>query len=262
MITITNAKVGGFVPRWAPFRSFSLLFDNPRHSLTRSGDRLDLNSDLDADPELGFYRRLRDSLGDLGPDLLTNTYLFCPLPPASYHVTVWDGGNDGNVDRVTGSQRSELEALLAGLPGSLSHPNSLVEMAAASPLVRRDEWNLRFRFDRLINWGNTVIVARLHPADEAAVETLNELVGERRRLTTQFSEVFGIGPSETYTPHVSLGYFANREAAQLSVPCLESWNHRFAEGMQGLTLALSRVSVYGFTDMATFFRATGAEREP
>src|SRR5712691_6763684 len=148
MITITNPKVAGFVPRWAPFRGFSLLFDSPGHSLTRSGDRLDLNGDVDADPELLFHRRLRDSLADLHPDLLTNTYLFCPLPPASYHVTVWDGGNDGNVDRVTGPQRPELEALRAGLPGSLSQPNSFVAMAAASPLVRQGEWNLRFRFDR------------------------------------------------------------------------------------------------------------------
>src|SRR5438876_12331769 len=102
MITITNPKVAGFVPRWAPFRGFSLHYDNPGHSLTRSGDRLDLNCDVEADPELVFYRRLRESLEDLAPDLLMNTYLFCPLPPASYHVTGRDGGNDGTVGRSTG----------------------------------------------------------------------------------------------------------------------------------------------------------------
>jgi hypothetical protein len=260
MITITNQKVAGFAPRWAPFRGFSLLFDNPGQSLTRSGDRLDLNCAVEADPELGFYRALRDSLDDLSPDVLTNTYFFCPLPPASYHVTVWDGGNDGNVARVTSSQRPELEAMLAGLPGSLSRPNPMVEMAVGSLLVRRGEWNLRFRFDRLINWGNSVLVACLPPVDQSA-ETLNELIEERRRLSARFRERFGIGPSETYTPHVSLGYFANREAAQLSVPCLEDWNRRFAERMQGLTLPLSHVSPYGFTDMATFFRAAGADRD-
>jgi hypothetical protein len=29
MITITNHKISGFDPRWATFRGFSLLFDNP-----------------------------------------------------------------------------------------------------------------------------------------------------------------------------------------------------------------------------------------
>jgi hypothetical protein len=116
---------------------------------------------VEADPELVFYRRLRRSLEDPDPDMLTITYLFCPLP----------------------------------------------------------------------------------------------------QLTTRFCERFGIGPSETYTPHVSLGYFANREAAQLSVPFLEDLNSRFEERMHALTLPLSRVSVYGFTDMATFFRAAVVGRE-
>ncbi len=257
MITITNPKVAGFVPRWAPFRGFSLLFDNPGSSLTRSGDRLELNVDVLADPELAFYRRLRDSLESLDLDLLIRTYLFCPLPPSSYHVTVWDGGNDGNLAQVFGSQRAKLEALLAGLPGSLSQPNELVEMAASSPLVREQRWKIGFQFDRLVNWGNSVIVARLRPADAMSTETLSELVEERRRLTSRFRDLFGIGPSETYSPHVSLGYFANREAAQFSVPCLEGWNGLFEERMQGITLLLSRVGVYGFTDMASFFRVAG-----
>jgi hypothetical protein len=254
MIAITNPKVAGFVPCWAPFRGFSLLFDNPGRSLARAGDLLDLHCQVESDPELGFYRMLRDSLQRLDLGLLTNTYLFCPLPPASYHVTVWDGGNDGNVARVFTSQRPELEVWLADLPRSLSKPNELIEMTVSSFLARREEWNLRFRFDRLVNWGNTVMVARLAPADEAASQALNELVEERRRLTARFQERFGIGPAESYTPHVSLGYFANREAAQLSVPCLEEWDRTFSEQMQDLTLSFSRISLYGFTDMATFFR--------
>jgi hypothetical protein len=34
VITVTNAKVGGFVPQWAAFRGFSILFDNPGDSLS------------------------------------------------------------------------------------------------------------------------------------------------------------------------------------------------------------------------------------
>ena len=116
MFSITNEKVAGFTPRWATFRGFSILFDPPGAGLLPSGNRLDLACDVAADPALGFYKRLRDSLTRLDPDRLTATYLFCPLPPPSYHVTVWDGGNDGNVGEVDGDARREMEDWLAGLP--------------------------------------------------------------------------------------------------------------------------------------------------
>ena len=34
MIAITNKKVAGFIPQWASYRGFSLLFDNPGPSTT------------------------------------------------------------------------------------------------------------------------------------------------------------------------------------------------------------------------------------
>lgn len=251
MITITNPKVAGFVPRWARFRGFSLLFDG---NLIPAGPRLDLANDVDADSSLDFYRGLRDGLAALDPDLLTATYLFCPLPPPSYHVTVWDGGNDGNIAQVHGDRRPELEQLLAGLPDSLLRPNALIDRAAASPLVTHPDWDVTLRFDRLNLWGNAVLVARLAPTEESA-SALEALAEERRRLSQGFRAEFGIAPSDRYSPHVSLGYFASREAAQLATPCLEGWDRVMAERMQGRTLSLKRVGVYGFTDMATFFKA-------
>src|SRR5438874_2339771 len=62
MITITNEKVAGFDPRWATFRGFSLLFDNPGHSLTPAGEWLNLTCAVDTDPDLAFYKALRESL--------------------------------------------------------------------------------------------------------------------------------------------------------------------------------------------------------
>ncbi|MBV9848543.1 MAG: hypothetical protein JO250_02530, partial [Armatimonadetes bacterium] len=217
MFTITNPKVAGFLPRWARFRGFSILFDSPGDCLTPSGERLDLACDVDADAELGFYRSLRDSLSRLNPNLLTATYLFCPLPPPSYHVTAWDGGNDGNVARVVPEHRPKLEHLLAGLPDALVQPHELTELASASPLVRRRDWNIRFRFERPAIWGNEVLVAHLTPIDSSRA-AFQEFTEERRRLTVAFRQAFGIGPSDNYTPHVSLGYFANREGAQLAIP--------------------------------------------
>ncbi len=250
MFSITNKKVAGFTPRWAEFRGFSLLFDNPGGCLQAHGPRLNLACDVGSDPALGFYRSLRDGLTALDPDLLTAAYGFCPLPPPSYHVTVWDGGNADNSARVTGEQRPKLEAYLAGLPDSLTAANDLTQIALASPLMQRRDWNLEFEFDRLALRG--AFVARLTPT-EASRGRFEEFVEERRRLNTACFDTFGIKASDNYTPHVSLGYFANREGAHQASAHLPAWSAAFAEWMQGQTLTFAHAGLYGFTDMASFF---------
>jgi len=254
VFSITNEKVAGFIPRWADFRGFSILFDPPGAGLTPAGPCLRLACGIEADPALGFYRALRDSLTRLGSDLLTAAYLFCPLPPPSYHVTVWDGANDGNKSFVAPDRRPALDRLLAGLPDALARPHDMTEAALASPLVRHPDWDIEFRFDCLMIWGGVVMVARLSPTD-ASQGAFAEFVAERRRLNDSFQEAFAIRASQNYTPHVSLGYFANREGAQAARPNLPEWNALFAERMQGLTLTFRQASLYGFTDMATFFKA-------
>ena len=99
LFEITNDKIAGLVPRWASFRGFSLLFDNPGPGLSTLARGLDkIDCDIDAHRGVGLYRGLATALAEIGHDLLLNAYLLCPLPTCSYHVTVWDGINDGNVD--------------------------------------------------------------------------------------------------------------------------------------------------------------------
>lgn len=250
MFSITNNKVAGFTPRWAEFRGFSLLFDNPGDCLLPHGPRLDLACDVGSDPALGFYRSLKGGLTALDPDLLTATYGFCPLPSPSYHVTVWDGGNADNCAQVTAEQRPGLEAYLAGLPDSLAAANALTQLALASPLVQRRDWSLEFQFDSLALRG--AFVARLVPA-EASRERFQAFVEERRLLNAACFAAFGIKAYDNYAPHVSLGYFANREGKHLASAHLPAWNAAFAERMQGQTITFARAGLYGFTDMASFF---------
>ena len=255
MISITNTKVVGFTPRWAAFRGFSLLWDNPGQGVAHSGQRLDLACEIHADAELHFYKALNDSLTALDVTLLSNTYLFCPLPPPSYHVTLWDGGNDGNIAGVFPAQRSHLQDFLTGLPDSLLTPNPITDIPVASSLVTRQNWNVRYCFNSLFKWSNSVLVAGLTPLDEISANISAQISLERRWLNAQYQQAYGIAASDNYGPHVSLGYFANKEHAQLSTPCLPDWNRIFAERMQGQTLTFQRASLYGFTDMATFFKA-------
>ncbi len=250
MFSITTKKVAGFTPRWAEFRGFSLLFDNPGDCLVTRRMGWELACDVDTDPALGFYRSLRDGVAALNPDLLTAAYLFCPLPSSSYHVTAWDGGNDDNCAQVTGEQRPHLQTYLAGLPDGAGAANDLVQMARDSPLACRRDWQLEFQFDHLSVWAG--MVARLVPTD-ASRARFAQFTEERGRLNAACLERFGIRASENYSPHVSLSYFANWEGALLASAHLPAWNAAFQERMQGQTLTLSSAGVYGFTDMASFF---------
>jgi hypothetical protein len=62
VITVTNAKVRGFLPEWAAFRGFSILFDTPGDTLQYTNGYDLLVCDVDRDPLLDFYRTLRDAL--------------------------------------------------------------------------------------------------------------------------------------------------------------------------------------------------------
>ena len=247
MFSVTNAKVAGFLPRWAAFRGFTILFDNPGQSFTGEGPQRRLSTD----PAIDFYAGLRDQLTRLDLDLLTSTYLFCPLPPPSYHVTVCDGGNDGNIGQLPASKRDELNALFDGLPESLSSPYELTAAATRSPLVT-EPWAIRFRYERLVLWSHSALVAALVPADAESAAQLQRLERDRHDLSAHFQRHYHFSVSECYVPHVTVGYFANRAGAQLALPILGAWESAFGAGMAGKVLTFSRASLYGFTDMATF----------
>jgi len=255
MLTVTNPKVGGFVPRWAAWPGFTVLFDNPGGGLIVHEGRPTLRADVDSDPALGLYRALRDALADLDPALLMTTFGFCPLPPHSYHVTVWDGVNPNNLDRVTPGERAGLAALLAALPAGRDHAHPALATVATSPLLAT-AWPIAMRYARLTLHGHSALVAEIAPADAASAARLAELVAARRALSAQFRAQYGVAPSEQYRPHIALGYFASREGAQLALPQVAAWEAHIAPRVAGRTIAFAGASLYGFTDMATFF--TGA----
>lgn len=259
MLTISNQKVAGVEPRWADFRGYSLLFDNPGDSLTPSGALLNLDNQVDTDPELGFYRALNNSIVAIGREMLIRSYLFCPLPPSSYHVTVWDGGNNANVADVVPIYRPQLEAQLKGLPSSLAQENPLTDTVLKSSLACHDV-EIVFHFDRLLKWGNSVLVAALKPSEETKVQ-LQRLTQLREGLSLEFLDLYALKGSLRYSPHVSLGYFANQESAQQATPCIEEWSTKVREQVGEQRLSFRSLSLYGFTDMAHFFKV-GTEDYP
>lgn len=254
MITVTNEKVAGFEPRWARFRGFSLLFDNPGRSLSPGGGLLRVDCRVGDDPALRLYAALAGALEDAGGGALLNAYLFCALPPSSYHVTAWDGGNDGNARRVSAPHRAEFEGFLEGLPGSARAGCALTRAAAESALAATPGRPLSFKFEGLVMWGRQVLAARLAPAGAGSTDALERIVRDRAALSAHFRGAFGVAPGDDYAPHVSLGYFANRESAELAAPRLGEWAELARARAGGLTVTFGAVGLYAFTDMAHFYK--------
>lgn len=253
MITITQNKIAGFEPRWAPYAGFSILFDNPADSLEKDNGISMIQRNPSAGGPLVLYRGLEEALAKLNVDRLTCAYLFCPLPPSSYHVTVWDGINQGNVGATAPAIRADWTAFLAGLPLSLTAPPASMQVVSSSALKN---WfgTISFRFEGLALWGDQVLVARLEAAGDESKWSLGSLCADRTVLSKEAGSKYGLDFSRDLSPHISLGYFANREHGRLASCHVEHWTGRFGESLSDSTITFRSCDVYGFTDMASFFK--------
>jgi hypothetical protein len=250
MDLITNPKIG-----FARYPGFSLLFDNPGNNLSPWGSHFQkINCDVANDPNLRFYKSLTECLDELGREELFATYRFFALPPFSYHVTVFDGLNQGNLDdpgkHLEAEYQCPLEDFLVALPESLCGTNPFTPIVQASPLVQL-AGNITFEFDKLSDWGSSVLVARLKTS-QASQEALRDI---RRGLYERFDEFYPTPRTiRSYNPHVSLGYFGNDQRGTAAALRTDQWTNVFRRHMQNKTITFSSISLYGFTDMVTFFK--------
>ena len=231
---ITNPKLIGIEPRWAPFRGISLLFVNPG-----------------SEADMVLYRALQEGLAKLKDNELINKKFLRPLPFTTHHVTVWDGVNDGNLSQVTPEFHPAWQDFLDKLPDSASS-ESLLSDILSSELLQRPDWNLRFRCEQIENWSHISLVARLAPADETSEESLRQLITARDALSDVFEARFGVRPHPRYTPHITLGYFANEDLAATATEDVKRWNTDLLNQTEGLILPLHRILPSLFLDMTSF----------
>ncbi len=259
MITITQNKIAGFEPRWAPFSGFSLVFDNPGVSTAPTGNLLKIDCLSESGGPLDLYFRFEETINKLGRDLLIRTYLFCPLPASSYHVTVWDGVNVDNISSVCATVRSDWTAFLQGIPDSLLTPPGSMVVITESDLAKNSYGTISFRFEKLIIWSNQVLAARLSAADEVSETRLRDLSSARTKLCEAARRELGVSPSRSYSPHVSLGYFANQEHGQLAHVHVKDWTEQFRSSLTRSVITYASLDIYAFTDMANFLKLPGSK---
>lgn len=242
----SKIKVAGRSPVWEPFPGFSILFDNPGKALAREGRYDFLSCDLESEG-LGFFGALRDAIEreQVAADLDGAT--FCPLPPESYHVTVLDGANASNFHLFGPVEQEVMRALASGVFDG----NPAAEEIEAWGLLRRT-WDLELRFLRVSNWSNVSLVAELEPADPPL---WNEFSAARAEAIEGFARRFGVRiAGEALAPHVTLGYFADANHADIAASCVLEMNQRLGAALSGQRIRFKRASLYAFRDMAKFFK--------
>jgi hypothetical protein len=256
-MSVTNPKLipNGAGVQWASFSGFSILFDNPWDD----SDDYSLGWKKIAVKSQVFFTQLSTALR--GTTFKPKT--FVPLPATSYHVTLWDGLNQSNVDEIKVEKtRSHFAELLRKLPDTAS------ELSTLSPYVGsyethmcdrlRSSGSIRFSFKELAVWGSEVLVAKLAATQTGILDSLRQL---RADLNSAFEKQFpDIHMRSDYEPHVSLGYFTNKQAGNFAMDHVPRLNKIFANHVNE-KLYFTRAKQYYFLDMVTFLREapTGSE---
>jgi quercetin dioxygenase-like cupin family protein len=256
-----NPKIAAFQPgapwgeRWVPARfiGFSYLLDNPGNSLITSQEGIPLlhcDASAEAAADLILYRTLVTSLKSL--ELQLRPYAFCPLSPASYHVTLWDGINQSNAGSLTMAKRAEYETFAGALPASIAGPASPI--LPPSVVSIDQHWSLKFRFKKLHIWTEAAaLVALLEPADDESKAAMDLLEQHRQDLDVQYAAI-GKPQNHPWAPHVSCGYFKTTEDASAAKRHLNAWTEVLKGELADASIAFSSASLYSFTNMERFYR--------
>lgn len=257
MNEIDNRKVQKVspLPEWASFLGISVLFDNPAECLIAAEERtVRLRCSVGLDPELRFYSALEEVIGKLDTNWLAKEFTFCALPSYSYHVTVWDGVNDENVSSIFDSHRPKIQEFHEKLPDSLNRMPRELEFIARASLLSDNYDPVNFRFKKITKWSNKVLVAQLEPSDANSESTLDSIRAARQDLYRQLSDELGVEGLREYSPHVSLGYFANSNGGEKASSSIDVWTQEFERHIGDHTITFDSMSIYGFTDMVSFYK--------
>jgi len=136
MSLITNSKIG-----FTRYAGFSILFNNPgenNYTPMWKGSKLQQIYCSENDTlNLHLYSALKNALQKTGLETNFKKYLFFDLPFYSYHVTVWDGLNEGNIENIAKKYRPALNEFLQKLSCSLEQDNIFIKSAESSNLVNK-----------------------------------------------------------------------------------------------------------------------------
>lgn len=251
MANITTPKLSrASPPVWSPYPGVSVLYTDPGSAALSGIEPLETSARA-RHGDLGLYDRLHDLAEEIDS---ARDVAFCKLPRHTYHVTLCDSVNQGTRSEVHREARDEITRTLHHLPDSLLWTTELLRLLRDRDL----HWTVRsrpisFRVETLHVWGH-VLVAGLEPADPASEAAKATHEACRADLVARLHTRLGV-EVQAWRPHVTLGYFPNEDAAaQAREHELATWQERARERTGGVSVTFRSASVYGFTDMVSFWR--------
>lgn len=254
MAEITTPKLSSVTPAvWSAYPGVSVLYTDPGSAALSGIEPLETSSRAGRG-DRRLYDRLHRLAEDIRSGLSVDGVAFCKLPRHTYHVTLCDSVNEGTRSEVHREAREEVARTLDHLPDSLLWTSELLRLLRDRDL----HWSVRrrpisFRVEALHVWGH-VLAASLEPADQpsAAAKATHEAC--RADLAARLHTRLGVRV-QPWRPHVTLGYFPNEHAASRARDHeLPAWQDRASEHTEGLSVTFRSASVYGFTDMVSFWR--------
>lgn len=253
-MNITTTKLSQVHPTaWEPYPGLSLLYEDAACSSSHGVQSLERLAVVAArDDEL--YRRLHGSVVEMVRAARRHGVGLSPLPLHSYHVTLCDAVNHGNRIEVSAPYRQLVDDTLADLPDRLLRTDELM-LLMHDPELRWSVWRdpVGFRVDGLDVRGHA-LVARLVPSDGRSMIAASRHEAAREQFASRLHTRLGIDV-QPWRPHVTLGYLANEDhAARVHDRFLDRWQAETLERTAGTSIRFVSASVYGFTDMATFWR--------
>ena len=252
MVKITNRKLRSVAPTvWRAFRGVSLLYDRPGGAGSFGLERLErLPTGHDRGDRL--YRELHGLAVEFAAAVGADGVPVALMPRGTYHVTVCDALNDGNLAQVREERRPEASALLEALPDSLLWSSRLVRLLRDRELPC-SVWTdpVTYRVAGLEVRGSALVAALEASEGHEAVHARHGLA--RGAFASRLEAELDL-PVPAWQPHLTLGYVANDDDARRTRTAVAGWQATVRSRTAGLEVTFPSASLYGFTDMVSFWR--------
>ena len=245
-------------PIWQPFPGFSFLFDNPGKSLSVNNGYVKIEVDYGAlnQRDLDLYTNIAKAVEIIDPTALAQLFQFFALPSSTYHVTVWDGVNKGNMKWLGDESKKVFEECFAAGVASVLRAWPPFKGAREYASWFRGTDPIRLYYNGLRARGTTVLVVELtpDPMDKASVQALADIRKRRAELDSYFTN-YGKPENHSLIPHVAVGYFANSDLGRSAMfQQMDTWMAAFDEKLRGCYIEFQTIDLYAFVDMVTYFK--------
>lgn len=231
LVKIQHPKIASMDPSWAPFAGWSMIFSpiggdgNTKLLLARIAK--------------GFSESLRD--------IYAKNFSLCPLPPSTYHVTFCDLINQGNAMDVFPDVRADWQRGLED--AALRPPPHLWSILDRAGLASGSlQSKVGFEFESITTGNGKYLAVKLRPV---RINDFAKLINIRDQLNALLPKRPVRGH---YTPHITLGYFADPQLGKLAVVEEPSINEIVESAFQRQTLHFSTIELYAFSDMVSYRR--------